>query len=395
MVQNIRLGTGLKWYGPIPPRSINHKNNGPGHAFIDVIKQAVATLLPTLTARITDEICQNMNNGNNSNQINDREGNPGGFGGDAQPTDIHEYKLIHQLDGETCTDFMNRFLRLAGFLGTKAGTQEEQSKNFKWGLNVLDRIVNTKFIDVAKLIMLQETSKSCATAVSDMAIETDMVVIDDATIDRAVTDKVTVARGRDVTGISRLGFNFMVVLMGHQTRGDTQIMPYLPHVTFMGNFIQVRRVIGLLVLALHVDMLGIWLEIIRKAANASGTVSKTLYLYNHDVFVLLDTGSTHSVVSLAFYKHFKVPSTPLNHALSISVPMGNIMVIIYEFRNYLLRTGDNIRSANLLPLEMRLPPEHKVEFIIKLYPGAQPISKAPYRMEPVKLKELKINFKNF
>nr|GEZ52969.1 hypothetical protein [Tanacetum cinerariifolium] len=218
----------------IPPRSINHKNNGPGHAFIDVIEQAVATLLPTLTARITDEICQNMNNGNNSNQRNDREGNPGGLGGDAQPTDIHvwlestyredlrglgcedqfkerlatyklecdahswwraykqanggdayvatlpyndfrdifflqyfpysekqkcerEYKLIHQLDGETCTDFMNRFLRLAGFLGTKAGTQEEQSKNFKWGLNVLDRIVNTKFIDVAKLLMLQET----------------------------------------------------------------------------------------------------------------------------------------------------------------------------------------------------------------------------------------------
>ncbi|GKA85740.1 putative reverse transcriptase domain-containing protein [Tanacetum coccineum] len=37
----------------------------------------------------------------------------------------------------------------------------------------------------------------------------------------------------------------------------------------------------------------------------------------------------------------------------------------------------------------RLPPEREVEFTIDLIPGAQPISKAPYRMAPVELKELK------
>nr|GEY54627.1 hypothetical protein [Tanacetum cinerariifolium] len=36
-----------------------------------------------------------------------------------------------------------------------------------------------------------------------------------------------------------------------------------------------------------------------------------------------------------------------------------------------------------------LPPERKVEFTIELIPGAQPISKASYRMAPVELKELK------
>ncbi|GKF63743.1 hypothetical protein Tco_0187191, partial [Tanacetum coccineum] len=36
-----------------------------------------------------------------------------------------------------------------------------------------------------------------------------------------------------------------------------------------------------------------------------------------------------------------------------------------------------------------LPPEHEAEFTIELIPGAQPISKAPYRMAPVELKELK------
>ncbi|GJT21331.1 retrotransposon protein, putative, ty3-gypsy subclass [Tanacetum coccineum] len=36
-----------------------------------------------------------------------------------------------------------------------------------------------------------------------------------------------------------------------------------------------------------------------------------------------------------------------------------------------------------------LPPEREVEFTIELIPGAQPIFKAPYRMAPVELKELK------
>ncbi|GKA57732.1 hypothetical protein Tco_0756920 [Tanacetum coccineum] len=105
------------------------------------------------------------------------------------------------------------------------------------------------------------------------------------------------------------------------------------------------------------------------------------------------------------------------------MPMGNIMVISHEFRRYPLRVGYDIRSANLFPLEMSflasikdnsldgprfeshpvvqnfpdvffdellgLPPEREVKFTIELIPGAEPISKAPYRMAPVELKELK------
>ena len=36
-----------------------------------------------------------------------------------------------------------------------------------------------------------------------------------------------------------------------------------------------------------------------------------------------------------------------------------------------------------------LPPLREVEFSIDLVPGASPISKAPYRMAPVELEELK------
>ena len=37
----------------------------------------------------------------------------------------------------------------------------------------------------------------------------------------------------------------------------------------------------------------------------------------------------------------------------------------------------------------RLPPNRDLEFRIDQAPGTQPISKAPYRMTPIELKELK------
>ena len=35
-----------------------------------------------------------------------------------------------------------------------------------------------------------------------------------------------------------------------------------------------------------------------------------------------------------------------------------------------------------------LPPDHEIEFEIKLAPGTSPISKEPYRMAPAELKDL-------
>ena len=37
----------------------------------------------------------------------------------------------------------------------------------------------------------------------------------------------------------------------------------------------------------------------------------------------------------------------------------------------------------------RLPPDREIEFSIDLLPGSGPISKAPYRMTPAEMKELK------
>nr|GFC87881.1 putative reverse transcriptase domain, aspartic peptidase domain protein [Tanacetum cinerariifolium] len=69
-----------------------------------------------------------------------------------------------------------------------------------------------------------------------------------------------------------------------------------------------------------------------------------------------------------------------------------------------LQFDDKIHAINAFPLDMckfdiildvfpdelpGIPPVHEVEFNIELIPGAKPISKAPYRMAPIELKELK------
>nr|GFC64717.1 zinc finger, CCHC-type, retrotransposon Gag domain protein [Tanacetum cinerariifolium] len=56
-------------------------------------------------------------------------------------------------DTETSTEFMQRFLRLVGFLGAAAGTTKEQAKNFQWGLrkSTLNHLMCIPFTDVAQV----------------------------------------------------------------------------------------------------------------------------------------------------------------------------------------------------------------------------------------------------
>nr|GFC55608.1 zinc finger, CCHC-type, retrotransposon Gag domain protein [Tanacetum cinerariifolium] len=48
---------------------------------------------------------------------------------------------------------MQRFLRLAGFPGSAAGTEEEQAKNFQWGLrrSTLNHLMCMSYMDVAQV----------------------------------------------------------------------------------------------------------------------------------------------------------------------------------------------------------------------------------------------------
>ncbi|KAJ4952203.1 hypothetical protein NE237_029035 [Protea cynaroides] len=48
-------------------------------------------------------------------------------------------------------------------------------------------------------------------------------------------------------------------------------------------------------------------------------------------------------------------------------------------------------NPDVFPEELPgLPPDRATEFVIDLIPGAAPVSKAPYRMAPTELKELKV-----
>nr|GFD11236.1 putative reverse transcriptase domain, aspartic peptidase domain protein [Tanacetum cinerariifolium] len=55
-----------------------------------------------------------------------------------------------------------------------------------------------------------------------------------------------------------------------------------------------------------------------------------------------------------------------------------------------LQAPDRLRVSDVFPDELpRIPPVREVEFSIELIPGVEPISKAPYRMDLIELKELK------
>nr|GFC62364.1 reverse transcriptase domain-containing protein [Tanacetum cinerariifolium] len=114
------------------------------------------------------------------------------------------------------------------------------------------------------------------------------------------------------------------------------------------------------------------------AAKTSGTITGTLFIYRHTLFVLFDMGATHSVISSAFASRVTTTPTLLDHVLCISTPMQDSVRITHVYRNLPLQFDDKIRAINALPLDM-------CEFDIIL----EPISKAPYRMAPIELKELK------
>nr|GFC48172.1 zinc finger, CCHC-type, retrotransposon Gag domain protein [Tanacetum cinerariifolium] len=105
---------------------------------------AVHNALQTLLLQIHVEIREEFRTGSG----------PSGSGGNPPPERLkREYHYIRQTDTETSMEFMQRFLRLVGFLGVAAGTAEEQEKNFHWGLrkSTLNHLMCIPFTDVAQV----------------------------------------------------------------------------------------------------------------------------------------------------------------------------------------------------------------------------------------------------
>nr|GEY38389.1 hypothetical protein [Tanacetum cinerariifolium] len=72
---------------------------------------------------------------------------------DAFKTRLAVYKFEGNVLACFSLEFMQRFLRLAGFLGTAAGTEEEQAKNFQWRLcrSTLNYLMCMSYTDVAQV----------------------------------------------------------------------------------------------------------------------------------------------------------------------------------------------------------------------------------------------------
>nr|GEV81082.1 putative reverse transcriptase domain-containing protein [Tanacetum cinerariifolium] len=326
---------------------------------------------------------------------------------------VREYHTIRQKDGELTSEFMKQFLRLAGLVGKKAGPLKEQAKHFKWALSdwILDEIVNTEFTDVAQVANVGKTLSFCYNRSSGSLRQKKYT---DCTSPPPCDTCGKPHPGKECYRVTGACFN--CGLTGHMAKDYPK--------NNRGNGNDKRPDVKGKVYSLTRD----------QAANSLGTVTGTLFMNGRAVFVLFDTGATHSVISVSLSKYInfddKIRSANLflldmydfdiilgmdwliNHHATIvchtkSVIFGDLDKPEFMYQDSQLgllaslmdtssdgpslETHPIVRDfSDVFPEELLgIPPKLEVKFGIELISGNQPISKAPFRMAPIELKELK------
>ncbi|KAA0056786.1 gag-protease polyprotein [Cucumis melo var. makuwa] len=138
---------------------------------------------------------------------------------------------------------------------------------------------------------------------------------------------------------------------------------------------------------------------IRQEAERAGTVvTGTLPILEHYAFVLFGSGSSHSFISSVFVQYVGLEVEPLSGVLSVSTPSGEgtwgILASVVDTREPevslsskpVVREYPDVFSDELPGLS----PPREIDFAIELASGTTPILRAPYRMAPTELKELKV-----
>ncbi|KAA0056645.1 ty3-gypsy retrotransposon protein [Cucumis melo var. makuwa] len=189
----------------------------------------------------------------------------------------------------------------------------------------------------------------------------------------------------------------------------------------------------------------------QEAERAGIVVTGTLPILGHYAFVLFYSGSSHSFISSVFVQHVGLEVERLGSILSVSTPYGEVLLSKEKIKACRVEIANHVLDVTLLVLDMRdfdvilgmdwlsanhasidcfgkevvfnppsdpsfkfrgagivcipkvisamkaskllsqgLPPPREIDFVIELEPDTAPISKAPYRMAPVELKELKV-----
>ncbi|XP_073037729.1 uncharacterized protein [Primulina eburnea] len=143
------------------------------------------------------------------------------------------------------------------------------------------------------------------------------------------------------------------------------------------------------------------------------------YSCSYPAYILIDTGASHTFISKRFVIEHHMRSSPLSMPLSVSTPSGVdisvVSMISDDEKERWTFYGKGSRPRVPLVSAIRIcdreeegsgnivaefsdvftdeipgfPPAREVEFGIELMPGISPISRAPYRMAPAELRELK------
>ncbi|GJR39360.1 putative nucleotidyltransferase, ribonuclease H [Tanacetum coccineum] len=310
-----------------------------------------------------------------------------------------EYGSICQLDRENSGEYMERFTRLASFVGATAGDAQRQARHFKWGLKkwVLDRIVNTDYTNVAQVAtaahnieLLHESGNSNKRDRDGNQIQNRGQGQQENKGHYDQDQRFTSRNGNDRQGQgnynqrqhksqSTRDFNQGHASVSAGQRRSTETLPPPPLCTTCGKphpGVCYKATEGCFTCgstqhkvkdcpqgkqkqSMPADFARLppttgWVYAMTRdqAAKTSGTITGILYIDDRTVFVLFDTRATHSIISTTFAKKLNMTPTPLIERVIISSPMKNHMLINHEYVNCPLRFDDRIRLVNLLPIHM-------------------------------------------
>nr|GEY70045.1 hypothetical protein [Tanacetum cinerariifolium] len=288
-----------------------------------------------------------------------------------------EYHSICQTNTETSTEFMQRFLRLARFLGAAAETEEEQAKNFQWGLrrSTLNRLMCMSYTDVAQVANAARNYEILHERDDDDAERPDkrQKSGDRHQPTTQQSSHRNHGHNNDRHGSYRRGggdnHRSNNNYSGNNNRETGVISPTdLPILVLSSPGVPLRATPTQFALRVDADTQESVAELLADkkpgtsgrvfaiiedhATKTSGTITGTLFIYGHAVFVLFDTGATHSVISFVFASRVTTTPTLLDHVLCISTPMQDSVRITHVYRDLPLQFDDKIRAINALPLDM-------------------------------------------
>ncbi|GJR59811.1 zinc finger, CCHC-type, retrotransposon gag domain protein [Tanacetum coccineum] len=228
-----------------------------------------------------------------------------------------EYGSICQLDRENSGEYMERFTRLASFVGATAGDAQRQARHFKWGLKkwVLDRIVNTDYTNVAQVAAAARNIELLHESGNSNKRDRDGNQIQNrgqgqqenkGRYDQGQHEY----RGRQDQSVEHRG-------RSAGQRRSTETLPPPPLCTTCGKphpGVCYKATGGCFTCGSTQHKVKDCPQGKQKQNRPGlfqGTITGILYIDDRTVFVLFDTGATHSIISTTFAKKLNMTPTPL------------------------------------------------------------------------------------